>query len=248
MQDELGNKAYELICSRDGITAREIARELGVDRTEVNRCLYRYPFISDLCYHDDAYRWHGYIRQASPHEGLRDYSGWYGFVREFMEQDESAWLAELQDGCRRIGRNLNDTRGLLHSFADTREVMRGLFSDLVDFGVQGDAWEISFELRIRRAKWVRIYADVLVITPDAAFSLEFKMKDVIDPAEVDQAVKYVPYLEVVLGPRLPVVPALVLTRALDLFEYAQSSTGNDVAVASPDLLFNVLDEQLGFLA
>ena len=52
-------------------------------------------------------------------------------------------------------------------------------------------WEIAFELRLKRARHVRIYADVLVITEDRVFSLEFKMKDKIDPDEaLEQAAKY----------------------------------------------------------
>ena len=58
-----------------------------------------------------------------------------------------------------------------------------------------------------------IYADVLVIAPGRAFSLEFKMKDAGEQAEVDQAAKYAPYPQVVLGPGVRVAPALVLTRA-----------------------------------
>lgn len=244
----IGREAYALICSRDGVTARELARELGVDRKQANQLLYSYPFIRDLCYHDDAFRWHGYIRQETPHEGLRDYSGWYGLVEELRAQDEAVWLAELEDGCRRIGRNLNDTRGLIHSFCDAREVMLGLFADLSECGVDPSGWELVFELRIKRAKWARIYADVLVLAPGFAFSLEFKMKDAGDQSEVDQAAKYAPYLGVVLGRGAEVVPALVLTRAADLYDHVTASSGEHVAVASPDLLFNVFDERLRFLA
>ena len=246
--DELGRRAYALICSRDGITAREIAHELGVDRTSVNRCLYRYPFIRDLCYHDDGFRWHGLIQHAMPHAGLAEYCGWYGTVGEFCATDEETWLAELQEGCRAIGRNLNDTRGLLHSFRDTRATMRTLFDDLGSYGVDFGSWEVAFELRIKRAKWIRIYADVLVVTPSHAFSLEFKMKDAVEPEEVAQAAKYAPYLEVVLGPRHEVVAALVLTRTSDLFEHAPlEGTTAEVPVASGDMLFNVFDEYLAFL-
>ena len=239
---------YSLICSSDGITAREIARKLGITRKEVNQCLYHYPFIHDLCYHDEDYRWHGLIRQAFPHAGLRDYCGWYGYADEFLALDEQAWLDELEQGCRSIGRNLNDTRGLIHSFTDTRQVMRGLFDDLHAYGVDCDDWELAFELRIKRAKWIRIYADVLVVTPTHAFSLEFKMKDAIDPDEVLQAAKYVPYLEVIFGSDIDMVPALVLTRATDLFCHAQlpHSTA-ELPVASADMLFNVFDEYLTFL-
>lgn len=244
---DIGSEAYALICSRDGVTAREIARELGVERKQVNQLLYAYPFIRDLCYHDDEYCWHGLIRQAFPHDGLRDYCGWYGYAEEFLALDEAAWLAELQDGCRRIGRNLNDARGLIHSFTDARAVMRGLFADLAEYGVDCSGWEVCFELRIKRAKWVRIYADVLVIVPGYAFSLEFKMKDEGDQAEVDQAAKYAPYLQVVLGPAVEVAPALVLTRAGECFDHVSSTSGAQVAIASPDLLFNVFDERLGFL-
>ena len=246
--ENIGRDAYAAICSRDGVTAREIARELGVERKQVNQLLYSYPFIRDLCYHDDEYRWHGLIRQAYPHDGLHDYCGWYGYASEFLALGEGEWLAELQDGCRRVGRNLNDARGLIHSFTDAREVMCGLFADLGECGVDFASWEVCFELRIKRAKWVRIYADVLVLTPDCAFSLEFKMKDEGDQSEVDQAAKYAPYLEVVLGPSMQVAPALVLTRAADCFDYVSSTSGAQVAVASPDLLFNVFDERLGFLS
>ena len=246
-RDVLGGEAYALICSREGVTAREIARELGVDRKRVNQLLYTYPFIRDLCYHDEDYRWYGLIRQGFPHEGLADYCGWYGLVEDFWAAGEGEWLADLERGCRRIGRNLNDTRGLLHSFTDAREVMRGLFADLAECGVDCAGWEVAFELRIKRAKRVRIYADVLVIAPGCAFSLEFKMKDEGDQDEVDQAAKYAPYLQVVLGPQFQVAPALVLTRAADLYDHVSATGGVQVAVVSPDLLFNVFDERLGFL-
>ena len=251
--DALGRAMYQLICSRDGITAREMARQLGVDRTTCNQRLYTYPFIRDLCYHDDEYRWHALIQQRVPHDGLFEFSGWYGTVGEFLAQDGDAWLEELRAGCARIGRNLNDTRGLIHSFCDCRAVMRETFLALADFGVGCTDWELCFELRIRRAKWVRIYADVLVIVPPSggaagyAFSLEFKMKDVVDPDEVAQAAKYVPYLEVVLGDAVNVVPALVLTRAHDLFAHVELPGGGELPVASGDALFNVFDEYLGFL-
>ena len=247
LPDSLGREAYSLICTCDGVTAREIARELGAERKEINRLLYGDPFICDLCYRDDGYRWHGLRRPSFPHEGLADYCGWYGTAADFLAQSEGDWLDELEEGCRRIGRNLNDTRGLIHSFTDARESMLELFSDLGGYSVDCLDWEIAFELRIRRARWVRIYADVLVCTPGCAFSLEFKMKGEGDQDEIDQAAKYAPYLQVVLGPQVKVVPALVLTRSSDLFDHVRSTGGAQVAVASPDMLFNVFDERLGFL-
>ena len=63
----LGCDAYSLICSRDGVTAREIARELGADRKQVNRLLYGYPFIRDLCYRDDDYLRPGLVFPKSVH-------------------------------------------------------------------------------------------------------------------------------------------------------------------------------------
>ena len=59
----------------------------------------------------------------------------------------------------------------------------------------GDAclkWEIVFELRLKRSRYARIYADVLVITENRVFSLEFKMKDRIDPKEIQLSAKYLP--------------------------------------------------------
>ncbi len=262
---------YSLICSEDGVRARDVARRLGIDRTTVNRYLYASPFVRDLCYRDDAYLWYGLIGQTVPHHGLGEFCGWYGTVGEFLAQDRDAWLAELKRGCARIGRNLNDTRGLFHSFLDTHDAMASLFSDLRQLGAPDPtSWELCFELRIRRARHVRIYADVLLLVPPTpaataaatgapgppafvrpgyAFSLEFKMKDAIDQAEVDQAAKYVPYLEVVLGPTYNVVAALVLTSARDLYTHARISHSTaEVSVASGDMLFNVLDEYLDYLS
>ena len=109
-------------------------------------------------------------------------------------------------------------------------------------------WEIIFEFRLKRGRHVRIYADVLVITEDKVFTLEFKMKSSIDPVEVSQAAKYVPCLEIVFGPEYEVIPALVLTSAKELFEFVPIA-GKDalLPVSSGDMLFNVFDEYLGFL-
>jgi uncharacterized protein CbrC (UPF0167 family) len=249
---------YSLICSADGVKARDIARRTGLDHTTVNRYLYASPFVRELCYRDDAYLWYGLIQQTVPHHGLGDFCGWYGTVGEFLAQDRDAWLEQLKRGCARIGRNLNNARGLFHSFLDTHDTMAALFADLRQLGCPApDNWELCFELRIRRARYVRIYADVLLLVPPEptaarpgyAFSLEFKMKDSIEQSEVDQAAKYVPYLEVVLGPTFNVVGALVLTSARDLYTHARISRSTaEVPVASGDMLFNVLDEYLGFLS
>lgn len=246
MMQETEIRMYSLICSKDGIKAREIAREVGVDKADINRLLYNAPFIHELCYRDSGYNWHGVIRQTRPHTGLSDFCGYYGLVERFLRQTEEEWLAELKEGCRVIGRNLNDTRGLIHSFRDAREVMLGLFQDLELPGVS--SWEICFELRIKKARHIRIYADVLVITEDRVFSLEFKMKDETDPGEELQAVKYAKYLDVIFGPEYEVIPALVLTRASDLYVWQQlpGSTA-ELPVCSGDMLFNLFDEYFEFL-
>ena len=96
---------------------------------------------------------------------------------------------------------------------------------------------------------MRIYADVLVITENRVFSLEFKMKDKVDPDEVSQAAKYLPYLEIVFGTVYEVIPALVLTTARELFEFVSiGKTDGILPVCSGDMLFNVFDEYLGFLS
>ena len=239
-------KMYELICSHDGIKAREIARESGIDKTQINRLLYNAPFIHELCYRDANFNWHGLIRQTFPHYGLSDFCGYYGTADEFLKLSDEEWLEELTAGCREIGRNLNDTRGLIHSFRDSRETMKNLFSDLEN--VDHHAWEVCFELRIKRARYVRIFADVLVITENRVFSLEFKMKDAIDPEEELQAVKYAPYLDIIFGSAYEVIPALVLTKAADLYRWEPipGSTA-ELPVCSGDMLFNLFDEYLGFL-
>ena len=239
-------RMYSLICSNDGIKARDIARKVGVDKADINRLLYNAPFIHELCYRDTDFNWHGLSRQAHPHTGLDDFCGYYGSVERFLGQPEEEWLEELKCGCKSIGRNLNDTRGLIHSFRDARETMIGLFQDLNM--PDASSWELCFELRIRKARHIRIYADVLVITGDKVFSLEFKMKDMIDPEEELQAVKYAKYLEVIFGPEYEVIPALVLTRASDLYTWQQlpESTA-ELPVCSGDMLFNLFDEYYGFL-
>ena len=244
--DETERKMYAVICRHDGIKARDIAREIGVTREEINHLLYSKPFIHDLCYQDSEFRWHGLIRQKRPHTGLGNFCGYYGSVQRFLNEPEEEWFSELLDGCRQIGRNLNDTRGLLHSFRDTREDMLGLMRDLD--GVDVSSWEIAFELRIKRSRYIRIYADVLVITENRVFSLEFKMKDEIDPEEELQAVKYARYLDVLFGEDYEVIPALVLTRATDLYKWVTlpGSTA-ELPVCSGDMLFNLFDEFLEFL-
>ncbi|MBQ7371315.1 MAG: helix-turn-helix domain containing protein [Blautia sp.] len=244
--NDLQRNMYADICRHDGIKAKEIAKEIGEERGDINRQLYLNPFVHELCYRDEEYLWHGLIRQMRPHIGLSDFCGYYGAVARFLSQPEDEWLEELKEGCRGIGRNLNDTRGLIHSFLDARSVMIGLFQDLG--GLDFDDWEICFELRIRRARHVRIYADVLVITEDKVFSLEFKMKDVIEEEEELQAAKYAGYLDVIFGDPYEIIPALVLTRAEDLYIWKElpGSTAM-LPVCSGDMLFNLFDEYLGFL-
>ena len=237
------------ICRRDGIRAREIAADLNLERQTVNHLLYSSPLMKELCWQDRDFRWHGIVRQKRPHLGLQEFAGYYSTVDEYLDLSEERWLAKLSEGCANIGRNLNDTRGLIHSFRDCREQMLRLFRDLLELA--GDAclrWEIAFELRLKRSRHVRIYADVLVITEDRVFAMEFKMKDRIDPDEVLQSAKYVPYLEIVFGRDYEILPALVLTAARDLFEYVPIGDSDALLpVCSGDMLFNVFDEYMGFL-
>ncbi len=237
------------ICRGDGLKAREIARMLSLDHTTVNRVLSRSPLLRELCWQDGEYRWHGIMRQSRPHGGLREFAGYYAPVGEFLSLGGEEWLRALTEGCGNIGRNLNDTRGLIHSFLDCRTQMLALFSDLREMlGARCLDWEIAFELRLKRARRVRIYADVLVVTEDRVFSLEFKMKSAVDPAEVEQAAKYCPYLEIMFGPDYEIVPVLVLTGASDLFRFERIGTEDAVLpVCSGDMLFNVFDEYMGFL-
>ncbi len=237
------------ICRRDGIKAREIAKELGLDRGTVNRILYSSPLMKELCWQDRDCRWHGLVRQERPHLGLQEFAGWYGTAGDFLDLGEEEWLRQLCEGCSNIGRSLSDTRGLLHSFRDCRAQMRRLFLDLLDMaGERCLGWELAFELRLKRSRHVRIYADVLVVTEDRVFALEFKMKDRVEPDEILQSAKYAPYLEIVFGPRCEAIPVLVLTAARELFRYEPiGGTDAVLPVCSGDMLFNVFDEYLSFL-
>ena len=251
MNDELlERRVCSEICQSDGLRAREIAGRLKLNRSTVNHILYASPLLKELCWQDRDYRWHGIIRQARPHSGLFEFSGYYSRVDTFLDLSEDEWMARLIEGCQRVGRSVNDMRGLFHSFRDCRAQMVRLFEDLLD--MLGDAclsWEIAFEFRLKRSRRVRIYADVLVITENRVFSLEFKMKDAVDPDELAQAAKYVPYLEIVFGPDYEVLPALVLTAAKEVFDFVPiGGSDNILPVCSGDMLFNVFDEYLGFLS
>ena len=74
------------------------------------------------------------------------------------------------------------------------------------------------------------------------------MKKAIEPEEVEQAAKYVPYLEIVFGPKYEIIPVLVLTVARELFDFVPIGNKDRLLpVCSGDMLFNVFDEYLGFL-
>lgn len=258
--DIIERDIYAVICAHEGIKAKDIGRELNRERSVINHYLYSSPFIKELCYQDQDYLWHGLIRQARPHFGLEEYSGYYALVKDFINTSNEDWFSQLKKGCQFIGRNLNDTRGLFHSFKDARETMLALFRDIseVDCSEIGNSarsgvvdysdWEIVFELRIKKSKHIRIYADVLVITDKYVFSLEFKMKDVIENDDVVQAAKYNEYLEIVFGPEYEIISGLVLTTASDLYEYVIiDKSGAELPVCSGDMLFNIFNEYLGFL-
>ena len=237
------------VCRGRGLRAREIAAALGMERSAVNHILYSSPLLHELCWQDRDSRWHGIVAQTRPHSGLREFAGWYGLAGEFLELSEEEWMAQLAEGCQAIGRNLNDTRGLFHSFRDCRGQICALLGDLRDMlGEECLGWELAFELRLKRARHVRIYADVLLVTENRVFTLEFKMKDAVDPAEVLQAAKYAPYLEILFGPEYEVIPVLVLTAGAELFRF-ETIGGTDMVlpVCSGDMLFNVFDEYMGFL-
>ena len=116
--EQLERRICAAICHGRGLKARDIAKQLDLDRTTVNRILYGSSLLQELCYQDPDYRWHGVIRQERPHAGLFEFSGYYSLVSEFLALTEEAWMGSLTKGCQRIGRSLNDTRGLLHSFRD----------------------------------------------------------------------------------------------------------------------------------
>ncbi len=238
-----------VICRGDGLKARQIAKELDLDHGTVNSILYSSPLMKELCWQDRDYRWHGIVRQSPDHTGLQEFAAWFSTADEFLSLSEEEWLAALREGCRNIGRSLSDARGLTHSFLDTREQIRVLFLDLQSMiGESCLSWQLAFELRLKRSRYVRIYADVLVITEDRVFSLEFKMKKDLDPEEVEQAAKYVPYLEIVFGPQYEIIPVLVLTGARELFDFVPIGKKDQLLpVCSGDMLFNVFDEYLGFL-
>ena len=248
-QQELARAICAAICRGNGLRAREIAKALGLDHETVNRILYSSPLMKELCWQDRDYRWHGIMRQSPDHTGLQEFAAYFDTAGEFLSLSEEDWLAALREGCRNIGRSLSDSRGLTHSFLDCRAQLLALFADLRDMiGERCLAWQLAFELRLKRSRHVRIYADALVITEDRVFSLEFKMKKSPEPEEILQAAKYVPYLEILFGPKYEIIPVLVLSGARELFQFLPIGEEDRVLpVCSGDMLFNVFDEYLSFL-
>ena len=244
--DDIERIIYGTICSHKGIKARDIGRITGQPKSVINHYLYRSSYIGELCYIDQDYQWHGLIRQARPHEGIGSFSGYYSTVKIFLGLSKEEWFEQLKEGCGDIGRNLNNRRGLFHSFLDCYDTMKSLFDDLKD-NVDYDDWEIVFELRIKKSGHIRIYADVLVITESYVFSLEFKMKDTIETNDAAQAAKYNGYLEVLFGSGYDIISGLVLTKATDLYEYIPiDDSSAELPVCSGDMLFNIFNEYLGF--
>ena len=248
-QQELARAICAAICRGNGLRAREIAKVLGLDHETVNRILYSSPLMKEHCWQDRDYRWHGIMRQSPDHTGLQEFAAYFDTAGEFLSLSEEDWLAALREGCRNIGRSLSDSRGLTHSFLDCRAQLLALFADLRDMiGERCLAWQLAFELRLKRSRHVRIYADALVITEDRVFSLEFKMKKSPEPEEILQAAKYVPYLEILFGPKYEIIPVLVLSGARELFQFLPIGEEDRVLpVCSGDMLFNVFDEYLSFL-
>ena len=244
--DGIERTLYSLICSHTGIKAKEISKLSGLPKNKINHYLYQSHFLKDLCCQDMEYRWSGLIRQAVPHQGLGDFCGYYSMVTEFLDTDYADFLDQLTAGCRQIGRNLNDTRGLFHSFEETYYTMQDLFGDLLAHGISPHVWsdwEIAFELRIKRSRMIRIYADVLLITDRKVFSLEFKMKDEILPEDAGQAAKYCEYLEVLFGDSYDVIPALILSSGHDQYEETGLSSSTAVLpVCSGDRLYRLVTE------
>ena len=150
-----------LICHHNGLKAREIVGKLNIDRQEVNRILYSSPLMKELCWQDREYRWHGIMQQKRPHTGLQEFAGYYDLAENFLSLTEEEWLERLTEGCTNIGRNLNDTRGLLHSFRDCRKQIVRLFMDLLEMiGEECLDWELAFELYFRH--WTRMDFYLLV--------------------------------------------------------------------------------------
>ena len=77
-----------LICRNSGIKAKDIAKELKIDRQEVNHILYSSPLMKELCWQDQDLYWHGIVKQARPHIGLQEFAGYYDTAEHFLRLTE----------------------------------------------------------------------------------------------------------------------------------------------------------------
>ena len=76
------------ICRGNGLKAKEIGKQLGLDRSTVNQALYHSPLMKELCWQDDEYRWHGIMLRSRPHSGLQEFAGYYSLIRDFIRLSE----------------------------------------------------------------------------------------------------------------------------------------------------------------
>ena len=51
--DQTDRAICAAICRSDGLKAKEIAKQLGLDHGTVNHALYRSPLMQELCWQDD---------------------------------------------------------------------------------------------------------------------------------------------------------------------------------------------------
>lgn len=228
---------YNIIRDSYGISARDIARALGVTSKEVNRRL-TYGDLAAACRKIDERHWVLVTDRDRPHIDLKSRSTFYSIILEFCRTPYEAWFQSMQKGYMRMRRPFSDARGLYNSMQDTYEVLQAAFAAL-DRKLEKS--EVFFEFNpVLQGR--RQYIDVLIIIGRTVFVMEFKMLGTVLEKYKKQTAKYVPNIkEMFRGQGMTVVPILVLTRAEGMNEVIEMQGAvRRIYACSGDMLATVM--------
>ncbi len=166
---------------------------------------------------------------------LSKYCGWYGTIDEFLEVDKSSWLKSLQSYHFDV-MNEFASSSQVRAWQNCYNVLKKEFEQLASASKKD---YVIFEYELPRERGRR--PDVIVLSNNCVIVFEFKDKNIIQKADIDQTKAYARDLSNYHqeSHNKNVIPFLVLTKANELFDEV-----NTVSVISPDHLYDSYQELL----
>ena len=95
-------RIYSLIARKDGIKAREIARELEMDKSDISRWMVSSALMRELCYQDREYGWYD---SKGPMKGCMNFPAG-------MERSGSSWRKMRRNGWKNSSRAAGGSAGI----------------------------------------------------------------------------------------------------------------------------------------